>query len=123
MCFLQNVWPREHRYTRLVVHNRVIHNGVKETLTEVRSRYWIIKGRVLIKQVMQECRTCLRLQSKPFQAPPPPLPAFRVQEAPPFTCTGVDYAGPVHVKISSEKSCTQKTWICLFTCCVTTSMC
>ena len=31
--------PREHRYTRLVVlkaHNRVIHNGVKETLTEVR---------------------------------------------------------------------------------------
>ncbi len=28
----------------------------------------------------------------------PPLPAFRVTEAPAFTYTGVDYAGPLYIK-------------------------
>ena len=37
---------------------------------------------------------------------------FRVQEAPPFAVTGVDYAGPLYQKDSN------KAWICLFTCCV-----
>ena len=46
---------------------------------------------------------------------PPALPAFRVQEQPPFTFTGVDYAGPLYTR-SKEAS---KVWICLFTCCVT----
>ena len=39
---------KEHHFTVLIVkdaHRRVMHNGVKETLTEVRSKYWIIKGR------------------------------------------------------------------------------
>ena len=39
--------PRQHHLTTLVVrraHSRVLHNGVKETLTEVRSKFWIIKG-------------------------------------------------------------------------------
>ena len=39
--------PRSHPVTALVVRDarlRVCHNGVKETLTEVRSRYWIVKG-------------------------------------------------------------------------------
>lgn len=38
---------REHWYTRLVIakaHKRVLHNGIKETLTEIRSKYWIIRG-------------------------------------------------------------------------------
>ena len=39
--------PSTHYFTQLVVrraHFRVGHNGVKETLTELRTRYWIIKG-------------------------------------------------------------------------------
>ncbi|KAL5516727.1 hypothetical protein EMCRGX_G002133 [Ephydatia muelleri] len=38
---------RKHHLTALVVqdcHTRVMHNGVKETLTEFRSRYWIVRG-------------------------------------------------------------------------------
>ena len=46
--------------------------------------------------------------------PPPPLPKFRLEEAPPFTHTGVDFAGPLYINDLSGK-----VWICLYTCCVT----
>ena len=49
---------------------------------------------------------------------PPPLPEFRVQQEPPFTFTGVDFAGPVYIKLGSATS-ESKVWICLYTCCVT----
>ncbi|MBA4719446.1 MAG: hypothetical protein HRO68_10280 [Nitrosopumilus sp.] len=38
---------RDHHLTSLVVmraHQKVCHNGTKETLTEVRSQFWIVKG-------------------------------------------------------------------------------
>lgn len=45
------------------------------------------------------------------------LPSFRVNEAPAFTFTGVDYAGPLYVK-GSNSTDSEKVWICLYTCCV-----
>jgi len=41
-----------------------------------------------------------------------------VNEAPPFTYTGVDYTGPLYVRAQGEGN-SYKVWICLFTCCVT----
>ena len=99
-------------------HNRVFHNGVRETLTEVRASYWIIRGRAVIKQFISHCVVCKRYEGKHYSVPgPPPLPAFRVQEAPPFSTVGVDFAGPLFV---SEKGGYEgKVWVCLFTCCIT----
>ena len=40
--------PRKQYFTHLVIrqsHENVKHNGVRETLTEVRSKFWIVKGR------------------------------------------------------------------------------
>jgi len=54
---------------------------------------------------------------KPYQAPePPPLPKVRVMEAPPFTVTGVDFAGALYVRDGKEE---EKVYICLFTCAAT----
>ena len=39
---------QNHNVTSLIIrycYERVMHNGLKETLTEVRSKYWIPKGR------------------------------------------------------------------------------
>ena len=119
------ILPRSHHYTLLVVrraHNRVLHSGAKETLTEVRSKYWVVKGRAMVKRVVHSCVICRRFEGLPYQAPPPPpLPSFRVNEQPPFTYTGVDYAGPLFVKPDHplQAHCDQKVWICLYTCCVT----
>jgi len=41
---------RDHHLTSLIVksaHERVLHDGLKETPTELRSRYWIVRGRSL----------------------------------------------------------------------------
>eukprot|EP00795_Rhopilema_esculentum_P015986 gene15986-7318_t len=40
--------PRHHKITSLLIlscHDKVMHNGTKQTLAELRSRFWIIKGR------------------------------------------------------------------------------
>ena len=100
-------------------HLRVQHNGVKETLTEVRGRFWILKGRSLVKQLVSRCVTCRRFEGLPYSAPPAPLlPGFRVNEASPFTHAAVDFAGPLYVR-GANNSEERKVWICLFTCCVT----
>ena len=114
---------RSHPFTALIVcdaHRRVFHNGVKETLTEVRSKYWIIKGRSLTKTIIRGCTTCKRYEGAPFHGPPPPpLPDFRVKENPAFTYTGVDFAGPLSVRNGPSTSTSSKAWICVFTCLVT----
>ena len=111
---------KSHYLTKLFIvqaHQRVFHNGVKETLTELRSRFWIVKGRAVVRQIVYLCVICRRFEGKAYQTPhPPPLPGFRVTEAPPFTFTGVDYAGPLYVKNGGEGK--DKVWLCLFTCCV-----
>ena len=95
------------------------HDGVKETLTEIRRKFWIVKGSTCVRALLYRCVLCGRFEGAAYRPPPPPpLPAFRVQEQPPFTYTGVDYAGPLHVRTYGQTE-TDKAWICLFTCLVT----
>ena len=112
---------RNHYLTTLFVrraHERVAHGGVKATLTELRSQVWIVQGRSFVRRILSQFVICKRFEGKPYRAPlHPPLPAFRVEESPPFAHTGVDFAGPLYVKKSDGT--TSKVWICLFTCCVT----
>ena len=99
-------------------HRRVLHDGVKETLTEIKTRYWIVGGRSLVRSVVHKCDVCKHFEGKPFGAPPaPPLLSFLVNEAPPFLFTAVDFAGPMFVKDRRGLS-SSKVWITLFTCCV-----
>lgn len=93
---------RDHPLTNLIIenaHKKVGHNGVRDTLTEIRSKYWILKGRSAVKSIIGRCVPCKKFEGKPFTAPPPPpLPRFRVQESRPFSHAAVDFAGPLHVK-------------------------
>ncbi|KAL5475814.1 hypothetical protein EMCRGX_G025680 [Ephydatia muelleri] len=106
-----------HHFTVLVIrecHERVMHNGVQETLNELRSKYWIVRGRSIVRKLLHQCLLCKRLEGHHYRTQPkPPLPPFRVQQAHPFSSCGVDYAGPLYTRDTS------KVWICLFTCCAT----
>ena len=83
--------------TSLIVmdaHQRVMHNGVKEMLTELRSSYWLVRGRQFVRKVIHCCLMCRKLEGRPFQSvPSPPLPEYRVRQSQPFCYTGVDFAG------------------------------
>ena len=113
---------KEHPLTVLIVkhaHERTLHGGIKDTLTEVRSKYWLVKGRQFVRRIIHDCVICRKVEGPHFRAvSPPPLPAFRVNEAPPFVYCGVDFAGPLYIKEDHESENT-KVWITLFTCCVT----
>ena len=110
---------KSHHFTLLIVrkaHEAVLHDGVRETLAEIRAKFWIVKGRSFVRSVIHHCHVCRRYEGKSYGAPPPPpLPSFRVEEAPPFTFLGVDFAGPLYIR--SENG-SRKVWICLYTCCV-----
>ena len=111
--------PKSHSIATLIVrqaHERVLHNGVKKTLTQMRSKYWIPRGRSFTRKVLHQCVTCRRFEGLPFASPPPPpLPECRVKEVPAFFYTGVDFAGPLVVSTGQS----MKVWIALFTCYVT----
>eukprot|EP00795_Rhopilema_esculentum_P000720 gene720-10434_t len=77
--------PRGHHYTNLVVkeaHELVLHGLVSMTLAEVRQRYWIPKGRQVVKKVLKECKQCAKRSSKLLKGTvTSPLPELRVKPA------------------------------------------
>ena len=114
--------PEDHSLTSMIVweeHDHVRHIGVKETLTEIKTKFWIVKGQSLVRSVTYHCVVCRRFEGPACRAQPPTsLPEFRLREEPPFSFTGVDFAGSLYVH-SFGMTATNKVWICLFTCCVT----
>ena len=96
-----------------------MHGGVEDTLTEIQSKYWFVRGRQFVEKILHRCVTCHKIEGPKYRnVPPPPLPEFRVKEAPPFAYCGVDFAGPLYIRVAEEPE-SSKVWICLYTCCAT----
>lgn len=56
---------KNHYFSSLVVldaHRRVMRNGVKETLTEIRSTNWLVQGRQFVKRLLHKCVVCRRTE-------------------------------------------------------------
>ena len=107
--------------TKLLVmfqHKHLKHAGVSTLMTTLRNTYWIVGLRQLSKRVCRECVPCRRIDSRACSQPVAPLPDLRVKCAPPFTVTGLDYAGPLFC-LNFPKT---KFYILLFTCAVVRSV-
>ena len=102
----------------LKCHDQVMHNGVAETLVQLRSGYWIVKGRQTVKSIMNKCVLCKKLEGRPYETPPASqLPGFRLSDEFAFTSIGVDFVGPVYVKdIYHKNADMNKSYIVLYTC-------
>ena len=48
---------------------RIMHGWVNSTLAEIRERYWIPKGRQVVKQVLRKCNKYAKDKVKPLGAP------------------------------------------------------
>ena len=97
-------------------HEKVFHNGVRETLNALRGKYWILRGREVVKRFIKSRILCRRLEGLPLNTVQcSDLPPYRVDEGPPFSNVGLDFAGPLHVSPGTDKiQC--KMYVCLFTC-------
>ena len=89
--------PSKHPFTDLIIldHHKIVHhNGIKETLNSTREKYWIVRGRETVKRMVRRCVIYKKLEENAFNTPKiAPLPPSRVSDSPPFTNTGVDFAG------------------------------
>ncbi|XP_053403136.1 uncharacterized protein LOC123560655 [Mercenaria mercenaria] len=110
--------PAKDPLTRLLVadaHERLLHAGQNSVITYLRQKYWIPSIRQSVRTVLRRCLVCRRTEGKAYSAPdPPPLPQYRVEDAPPFTVTGVDFSGALYVRDNSNNE--TKAYNCLFTC-------
>ena len=75
------------------------HHATEWTLSDIRQRYWITRGRSLVKRIIHGCITCKRLYSRPATQMMSDLPPERVTSGKPaFNYTGCDCFGPYPVK-------------------------
>ena len=102
-------------------HRRVLHFGLRTTLAELREHYHCVRGRQMVKRVLDRCVICKKNQSTHFDAPAAHLPEDRSSESNPFERTGVDFAGPLFVNPRYDPGNPDlvKCYLCLFTCATT----
>ena len=117
--------PSKHDFSNLIIrdtHGRIKHSGLRDTLSMLRERFWIPKGREAVKKCIRRCVVCRKVEETTYNpVGVPDLPSYRVSEDPPFSHTGLDFAGPLYIKPTHEKSDqtaseATKVYILLMTC-------
>ncbi|XP_028966870.1 uncharacterized protein LOC100908309 [Galendromus occidentalis] len=106
---------------RSIHETQCLHSGgTAGALHALRQRFLILSARREVNRAIHGCKVCARFKAKAAAEPMPPLPAFRIEESPPFAVTGVDHAGPIYIKnAAGEKT---KSYILLFVCAVTRAL-
>jgi hypothetical protein len=89
-------------------HESLHHAGVKTTLSELKERFWIVRGRQQTKKELFKCVKCKKLSSPPFNELAAPLPLNRLKNPQAFNVTGVDFAGPLYYKLVKIKKTKKK---------------
>lgn len=112
--------PYKHHLTTLIIqheHCRHLHSGNQATLSNVRAKYWPLKGKQAVKQSIKNCITCFKAHPKVLNPIMSDLPPYRVKPNRPFTYCGVDYAGPFQLKDGKYRNRKIiKGYACVFIC-------
>ncbi|GBN71615.1 hypothetical protein AVEN_198727-2-1, partial [Araneus ventricosus] len=90
-----------HHFVQLLIrhtHVRLHQLGVRTVLSELRSNYWIRRGREAIKRVIHRCLPCRLYKATRGTQIEAPLPADRVTPCIPFSITGIDFAVPLYAR-------------------------
>ena len=118
--------PEHHIVTTLILrhyHEKIAHQGRHLTHGCLRDHgYHIINGKRVISTMIRNCTVCRKLRSTTSNQLMSDLPADRLEEAPPFTNTGLDVFGPyiVHDGVNTRsRTASKKVWVVIFTCLVT----
>ena len=73
--------PKKDSYTQMLIERtqrNLFHDGVSQTRSLVRQKYWIPHGRTAMKAVLLKCSICRHYEGGPYKMPTmPPLPTKR----------------------------------------------
>ena len=111
------ILPGKHHITHLIVewyHRQFRHANRETVVNELRQRFEIAKLRAVVERVEKQCLQC-RIKKASVRIPlMAPLPRARLEAyVKPFTSVGLDYFGPILVKVGRSQV---KRWVALFTC-------
>nr|ACI49012.1 hypothetical protein Cbre_JD03.001 [Caenorhabditis brenneri] len=114
---------QKHRLAYLLViesHLSLLHQGVKDVISDIQRTYWIEHLGSLVKKVRSKCVTCRTMHANPFHYPfSKILPSIRSDIVHPFAYVGLDYFGPIRYQSRDDNN---KVWVLLVTCLVTRSI-
>ena len=114
------VLPGSHTFTKLLVkseHQRLLHAGPTLVTASLSRRFYIVKGRRMIRSIIHACVKCRRVASRPKPQILGQLPADRLHPGPVFNRIGVDYAGPFLIKLGPvRKPVVRKAYVAVFVC-------
>ncbi|XP_062702256.1 uncharacterized protein LOC134285477 [Aedes albopictus] len=114
------ILSKKHPVTKLIVedfHRTFLHGNSETVVNEIRQYYHVSRLRTVVKQVAATCQWCKVKKATPKVPRMAPLPVARLSSfTRPFTHIGIDFFGPLLVKVGRS---TPKRWICLFTCLTT----
>ncbi|XP_071055491.1 uncharacterized protein [Onthophagus taurus] len=115
--------PYHSQFSQMLIQNAhasTLHGGNQATLAYIRRKYWIINGKRDVRNILQKCVKCIRYKAQIAEQMMGELPAPRVCPAPPFTHTGVDYAGPIQIRTTKGRGHkSYKGYIAVFVCLTT----
>ncbi|XP_055590276.1 uncharacterized protein LOC129742402 [Uranotaenia lowii] len=114
------ILAKTHPLTFLIVdyyHRQFLHHNAETVFNELRQRFYVPGMRRLIRTVASRCQWCKVYNKYPVQPKMAPLPRARlVAFQRPFSYVGLDYFGPLMVKVGRSHV---KRWVALFTCLTT----
>ena len=108
-----------HKFSKLVAkhrHEQSGHKGVSATVAQIRSKYWIIGIRNIVRKLVGGCVGCIERHKVRAEQIMSSLPVERLKSCPPFTNTGVDYFGPFTIKGEVQRRVRSKCYGVIFAC-------
>lgn len=119
-AFQPIILSSNHPAVRLLIshfHEKFFHKNHEAVVNELKQRYWILGIRKCLRSIVNKCAFCRILRGLPFSPKMGNLPKARLGYGlRPFYYCGVDYFGPMMIKIGRRR---EKRWGVLFTCMTT----
>ena len=98
-------------------HVKLGHCGPTLLMTHAGTLHHVVGARRLARSVCSQCVVCRKAASRVENQLMGTLPAARTTPAPPFSTTGIDYAGPFTIKYSyTRKPVLVKAYLAIFIC-------
>ena len=111
--------PKESHISFLIaseLHNAGGHLGEAATIAKIRSRYWIISIKKLVREIIKRCTKCIEKLKSTESQQMSSLPIERLKPCPAFTHVGIDYFGRFNIKGEVQKRVAGKCFGVLLAC-------